>query len=373
MGFTVFWCPYDYLPYMRGDEGMDYPMKILHISPHLGGGVGTVIMDWIDKDINNHYKIALLDYANDKAKKWWLTKNSFLHSLYPKMAEYPDILNRLISEADIVLIHYWDHPMLADLFAGEIPDCRMVFWCHKNIKYPWKQVRYPDRFIDTSPVQTGGSCYSYIWSTGNMERFLAIEPKPHEGFNIGYVGTVDYKKIHPNFISICNEIMKFIPDVHFTFIGDVNKELLLSFFQPPPLPPLPLSSYKFTFTGNVDDVAPYLAEMDVFGYSLRPDHYGTCEIVLGEAMATGIPCVVMNNPVERTIITDTFNGFIGDETYYIGAIELLYRQPGLRIGVGINARNHAGKLYSIDTMIASWEQVFQEMIQKPKTRKEGLK
>ena len=42
-------------------------MRILHITPHLGGGVGAVILNWVTFDKNNEHKIITLDYANDNA------------------------------------------------------------------------------------------------------------------------------------------------------------------------------------------------------------------------------------------------------------------------------------------------------------------
>ena len=44
-------------------------MRILHITPHLGGGVGAVILNWVTFDKNNEHKIITLDYANDNALK----------------------------------------------------------------------------------------------------------------------------------------------------------------------------------------------------------------------------------------------------------------------------------------------------------------
>ena len=41
--------------------------KIFHITPHLGGGVGKVLLNWVTKDKNNCHEIATLDYANENA------------------------------------------------------------------------------------------------------------------------------------------------------------------------------------------------------------------------------------------------------------------------------------------------------------------
>lgn len=267
----------------------------------------------------------------------------------------------MMREADIVMMHWWDHPLLYALISEPLPACRMVAWAHKNISYSLPEITYPDLFLDTSPIQ---GHVQHIWSTGDMERFFNIKPAPHEGFNVGYCGTVDYKKLHRDFIPICKKIADVVPDVHFTVVGEMK-----------------LPDYKdelqmgglFTFIGKVDDVAPYLAEMNVFGYPLRPDHSGTCEQVLGEALAAGVVPVVMNNSAERLIIEDGRNGYIGiDEKDYVKAIQFLYSNPKIRKSMSKHARQDAKELYSIKKMVKQWDDVFQEMMKQPKRLREKL-
>lgn len=341
-------------------------MKILHITPHLGGGVGTVIIDWMDKIRDRDHHVCCLDSMNNKAVR----KLTSINQGYAwGMAGNPVALEMLIEGSDIVLVHYWDHPMLEELLfkrGAKIPDCRMVFWCHKNFQVPLNAMCYPDRFIDTSPIQAIAPFANpmmrgrytnreSIWSTGNMDRFLAIQPKPHEGFNIGTV--VSKKMDIPKTFGIFMEIAGKIPDAHFIWIGDA---IPVNFMDFP----------DFNFVGKVDDVAPYLALMDVFAYPLRPDHYGTCEIALGEAMAAGVVPVVMNNPAERLIIEDAVNGFIGREESHF--IDHFYYLKDNHQRFSLDCRKRARKLYSIDNMIASWDKVFNEMMRSPKTKRSPL-
>jgi glycosyltransferase involved in cell wall biosynthesis len=336
-------------------------MKILQISPHYGGGIGTVVSGWIRNDKFNAHHTYFLELCKDRK----------VNSLFVQM---DDIRHDMLG-SDIILCHYWDNPMLADLFVDPIPDCRLVFWCHKNISYSEKEMRYPDLWINTSPIQKKlikrtylpielgktlqyKDSKEYIWSTGNMERFFKIQPKKHKGFNVGYVGTVDYKKLHPDFIDMCEAIN--IPDVHFTVIGENNIH--------------GENDHRFTFTGKVDDVAPYLAEMDVFGYALRKDHYGTCEQVLGEAMAAGVVPVVMRNAAEKLIVKHIVTGMVAeDEQDYVGHIKFLYEHPNDRELMSLSAQYDAQKLYSIDTMVSCWNDVFEEMMSQPKRSRKELK
>jgi glycosyltransferase involved in cell wall biosynthesis len=343
-------------------------MKILHITPHLGGGVGTVIMDWMEKINFLNHRVICLDYANEKAKKA-LPLHTMIDNLGLNTG-HPAICYEIKHFTDIVLVHYWDHPMLAELLSKPLPDCRMVFWCHKNFQVPIEMQMYPDRYIDTSPIQallpyTGSRVVwkythrEHIWSTGNMDRFLAIEPKKHKGFNIG---TILSKKTHLRFYEMCKEIKKTIPDVRFTLLGEKGPGVSAGV----------LLDRAFRFYDKVDDVAPYLAEMDVFAYPLRSDHYGTCEIALGEAMCAGVFPVVMENFAERYIVEDGINGYVEPtEADFIDAIKFLSGFPTSPYSRR-NIKQRGRALYSIDRMIASWNKVFDEMMQKPKTKRDPL-
>ena len=122
-------------------------MRILHITNHLGGGLGTVIMGWLGLKSDGH-ALVCLDYANDKAK-------AFCNSHKVPLTDSCDtsMLHTLIEQAEIVLVHWYDHPTLLRLMEFPIPACRLIFWCHKNYEFSQKELEYPDLFIRTSPVQ----------------------------------------------------------------------------------------------------------------------------------------------------------------------------------------------------------------------------
>jgi len=333
-------------------------MKILDVTTHLGGGLGTVILN-LASHSDNH-AILCLDYANEKAKK--ICDNNYIW-MFDNQLQDRKHCNEMMAEADIVLVHWYDHPMLAELFSKPIPDCRMVFWAHKNYPVPQKEREYPDLFVNVSPIQRHGR---HIWSCGDMTRFQAIEPKKHKGFNIGYVGTVDYKKIHPSFALMLHKVGLAIPSARFTIVGEDNVTPLIQ-------APWVLDTNRYRFTGKVDDVVPYLAEMDVFGYPLREDHYGTGEQVLGEAMCAGVVPVVMANPAERTIVEHGYNGLVSlTENEYVDNVKLLYDNRQLRAELSENAKVFARELYSTETMISEWNKVFSEMMALPKRERGAL-
>jgi len=337
-------------------------MKILHIVPHLGGGVGNVICDWMEKVGPEDPVVCCLDYINKKATA--MLNNSrieWFDNLSDRLIIKLDMLMGLF-DIDIVLVHWWDHPMLEELIKTEFPACRLIFWCHKNYNIPTNIIQYPDLCIGTSLIQNMPD--GYIWSTVNMDKFINNYPTEHNRFNIGYVGTADYKKLHTNFVPMCQEIHRRIPNSKFTIVGDYN--------LPEDLAKSPDFDFM-NFVGKKDDVKCYYTNMDVFGYPLRSDHYGTCEQVIGEAMASGLPVVCMDNPCERTIIEEGVAGFLcKDEQEYIDNIEHLYYKPELRNFMGKNSRQAAVGIYNIKNMITAWDATFKDIMQKPKKERKPV-
>jgi glycosyltransferase involved in cell wall biosynthesis len=265
----------------------------------------------------------------------------------------------MIEQAEIVVVHWYDHPLLRSLVAQTWPAARVIFWCHKNYNVSEWALSYPDLFLNVSPIQGQGK--DYIWSTEDMSRFRAIKPKEHEGFNIGYVGTVDFKKLHPDFLKMCSRITDLVPDVRFNIIGENHLDKTW------------IHRHNEHFIGQVDDVAPYLAEMDLFMYPLRRNHYGTCEQALGEAMSAGVVPVVMNNGAEGIIVTDGLTGAVlSDVSQLISNVKILYEHVGLRKAISSRAREAARVRYDINVTVRNWERVFDKIMKQPKKERDRV-
>ncbi|MDH4129094.1 MAG: glycosyltransferase family 4 protein [Spirochaetota bacterium] len=353
--------------------------NILHITPHLGGGVGRVILNYLSKVKNDptfNHKVICLDYANENAVK--SAKNINL-SLWDKMSDNKQKILDLITQSDIILIHWWNHPLLFDfLVKTELPPCRLIMWSHISGFHPpyvftLKVLIFPDLFVFTTPVShetkevqkltdKQKKHLRVVWSTGGVEHVMNVKHKSHKGFNIGYIGTVDYCKIHPNFLTICDQIK--LPDIKFIVCGGSSEiEIMKEAEQ------LGINE-KFHFTGLVSDIIPYLSIFDVFGYPLSHYHYGTCDQVLAESMASGVVPIVLNNKMEQSMIQDGQTGIIAqNETEYIKAIEKLYHDKKLREILSKNAKEYATKAFSLEIMIRDWEKIFEELLNFPKTGK----
>jgi L-malate glycosyltransferase len=356
-------------------------IKILHITTHIGGGIGTVLLNYIKESEQNKkfiHKIIAMGYTETRAKK---KLNSIKTQYLDNMAgKHKQILNE-IAKSDIVLIHWWNHPLLADFLVREIlPPSRMVIWCHisghqapNNLTS--KLLKYPDMFVFASPqsyeikeVMDLSSEYQKrlrnIWSTGGVDRIKSVDLKKHDKFNIGYVGTVDYVKMHPDFLDMSEEAH--IPDVHFTIVGGPNKLQMEQEVKKRKI------ADKFTFTGFLteEEVLECLSAFDVFGYPLAPHHYGSCDQVLQEAMAMGVPPVVLDNPMEKYIVEDGITGIVAkNKKEYTRALEELRKDDKLRNTLSQKAKERAFERFSLQKEIKDWEKVFAEILAIPKTVK----
>jgi len=355
--------------------------KILHITTHLGGGIGSVVLNYLTKTakgVDFAHAVVCLGYVDDRATS--ALKEAGIPFTEHMSAHHQEILAQ-IENSDIVLIHWWNHPLLSDfLMREELPPSRVIIWSHvagatapNNLTD--KILKYPDLFVFTTPLShmtkdverldtKRKKCLRDIWSTGTVDRIKSLKPTKHSGFNIGYVGTVDFAKMHPDFLKMSSRAN--IPNVKFIVIGPPNGAQMAKEAER-----LGIGA-KFNFTGPLPEKEAWrhLASCDVFGYPLVPSHYGTCDLALQEAMTAGVVPVVLANPMESYMVQDRVTGIVAKDTdEYVKALEELYHNPKLRRTLSKNAREYAIRTFSLKKMTDDWEQVFHEILALPKTPK----
>ncbi|MDL2260440.1 glycosyltransferase family 4 protein, partial [Deltaproteobacteria bacterium OttesenSCG-928-K17] len=338
--------------------------KILHITPHLGGGVGRVLLNYFQAAHGgpNQHGAACLDGANAAAKA---RAESIGLSLFEHLGRNHEALFELVKAADLVVTHWWNHPLLSDLlWRGNWPAARVLLWSHVSGALPPQVITpylaaFPDIFAAASPVTLGLPVFSgraeprrgiappqingdstiasgngldspitfrprLLFSSAGVGHVARAEPRPHQGFRIGYLGTVDYAKMHPDFIDM-SLAAQLPPDVVFTVAGGPEHEALKREVDRRGL------AGRFEIIGPIDDVEGFLAELDVFGYPLNPEHYGTGEQVLIEAQAAGAPPVVLGGGAEEYVVEDGLTGLVAKSPEDYGAcLARLYHQRDLR-------------------------------------------
>lgn len=350
--------------------------NILHITPHFGGGVGSVLRGLIDElgRIDGfEQEIVTFDFINEQSRKWAKERG---HAVYSEISPLSPELHALVCAADIVHVHFWNHPLtylFLDSFSGK--KARVVIWAHCNGAYapylfPEAVLSFPQLFVTTSeysaktktiasqPAEWQSAHLRNVTSRCDTGDFLKITPEEHSGVVVGYVGTVDYCKMHRNSLDMLAAVSS--PDVRFVVCGGESHDIIQAEAQAKGW------GDRFDFKGKVSDVPAVLAEFDIFAYPLTKEHYGTGEQVLVEAMAAGIPQVVLDNGPESYIVKDGVTGIVADgPEEFTRAIERLAADPELRREMGENSRKCAAEQLTLAQMVAEWVGIYEELMTHP--------
>jgi glycosyltransferase involved in cell wall biosynthesis len=313
-------------------------MKVLHVTPHLGGGVGkahaaigAVLPDVVEQTF------VLLEAPRER--RYISQIESAGASVI--LAEGPDHVARLAAAADIVQFEFWNHPRLFECLARcAFPAMRSVFWSHisglSRPLIPQGLMDAASRFVfttDASLAVPTAAAARRKFSVINSGFGFAGEPRRairKKSPVVTYLGTVDFVKMNPLFFEAIDRLSL---AVGASIWGKVDPQgPVMARAQAMRNPD------RIVFRGETADPAAALAEADIFFYPLQPDHYGTAENALIEAMSLGLVPVVLNNPAEAAIVRDGETGFIAhslDEC--ISLLQMLFLLPDVRETISHNA------------------------------------
>lgn len=337
----------------RTVEGLDQ-MNILHIAAHLGGGAGKAISGIAMQgqgDFSDTHRIILLQ----EPEKSGYVQACREHGVSVSVWNGNTVDLRW---ADVIVVSWWNHPVMAR-FLRNFPaiSVPVILWSHINgCHYPmlpyrlaaeFERVLFTSPYSLENPMWTGAEreqirkCSALVWGIGRFEP-EQIEPKAaypdRDSFTVGYVGTLNYGKLHPRFFDYSRAVCERIPTARFVMAGDrdetLERDVRLAGLED-----------RFSFPGYVSDVPALMSRFDVFGYLLNPEHYGTTENVLLEAMACSLPVVVLRQNVERFIVPTEAGYLVETPRQYADCLEKLRRDLALRERLGRAARNHVLKQY----------------------------
>ena len=118
-----------------------------------------------------------------------------------------------------------------------------------------------------------------------------------KGFNVGYIGTLDWVKMHPDFLEISAGIR--IPEARFIICGrGAGEAKLREAARSRGL------EDRFQFLGFVEEIASIIEVLDVFGYPLCAGNYSAADLVLQEVMFAGVPPVIFAHGGTQVLIQD---------------------------------------------------------------------
>lgn len=321
-------------------------MNILHVTAHLGGGVGkahaalTAAMPFPARQ-----SFLLLEEPRDRR---YADEIAALRRPVAVAASLDDVALRA-AEADIVQFEFWNHPKLFECLARtEFPPMRAVFWAHvSGLFRPVIQpafIEEAERFAFTSPASLEIPAVralprerrGKLAVIGSAFGFEAPAPvvRTYGSPPICYLGTVDFVKMHPGFFDVIDGLSA---DVTTAVWGGMEPGGEVAAKAAAMRHP-----GRIRFMGQTADPRAAFSQSRIFFYPLQPDHYGTAENALVEAMSLGLVPVVLANPAECAIIRQGQTGFIADSIgECVEILDRLLADPDRVSEIGANAREVA--------------------------------
>lgn len=177
-----------------------------------------------------------------------------------------------IEDADLVWVHGWTSPVLDAFLRTPHPPARWLIWLHiagDSAPHMLTEAMagFPDMLVATSPYTASLPAFAnaraetaVVLAGGDLGRLAAMaRPEPTgDGLRIGYVGTLDATKMHPDFVAMSAAAA--IPDARFDIYGrgGGEKRLAQAIAE--------RGDTRFRLHGWASDIPAAMAAMDVFGY-----------------------------------------------------------------------------------------------------------
>jgi len=357
-------------------------MNILHITPHLGGGVGTVVTNmlrYFNANSTHNNTLICLDKLRSESKHF-LSQDGLL--FIENASSDILLLKKYINDSDVVLLHWWNHPLSGKFLYDlqKLGPCRLALWCHiSGLTEPNNlieaAIKISDKFIFTTPLSYGAkslrglsslqrSKLSWIWSTRGIDYFPAIPSDiKEEPLRLLYFGNLDYAKLSFTFPQIIKELGK---DAIFIDIAGPPVDKFID-----DLKSLNLQS-NVVYHGFVTEARKHelLNSASIFIYPLAPNHYGTCDQAIQEAMAYGLVPVVYSNPMEAYMIAHEENGIIASSPYdFIKSTRNLIENKHDLRRLSKSAKIFSHQYYNLSSLRDQWDHVFQSLSNLKKSSK----
>lgn len=338
-------------------------IKILHITAHLGGGVGKALSGLVVQSASSVSDINHTIVTLEEQEKPQFIELIKRYGCEVMVCPTTKCLNELIDASDVVQLEWWNHPAtIKTLCSQALPPMRLLVWCHVSGTYnpiiPRGLILAAHRFLFTSPCSLDAKevlnlpCdvterIGVVSSCGGFDGLPEQRDKSNDSLAVGYIGSLNFAKLHPRYVDFLSAVN--IPQFKVRLIGDVtNKDVLDHQCALSGRPGM------LEFRGYTRDVVSELNSINVLAYLLNPEHYGTAENALLEAMSMGIVPIVLDNPVERLIVDNSNTGIVvhtPDE--FAEAVKWLCENPAERQRIGIHAAKSVRERFSAAKMEAA--------------------
>ncbi|WP_374448090.1 glycosyltransferase family 4 protein [Stella sp.] len=317
-------------------------LRVLHVIAHLraGGAAGSVVAT--ARAAGGRHRVLALEPTVSP-----LIRLQLARAAIPILA--PDREAAALADADVVLLNFWNTPATL-AFLERLPSGLPVVGWLKTCGSAPPQLVPPalieraDRIVLTAAATAGRAPLAghpallappeTVRGVVDLEPFADLQPVPHAGFVVTYVGTIGPGKIHPDFVRL--SLAGAPPEARFVVCGAGGGEAALL-----QAAEAAGARDRFHLPGFVGDLRPVLAASDVFGYPLAPDTYSSSDRSLQEAMRAGLPPVILRHGGIVDMVEHGRTGLVVDERDYGAALAALAADPDLRRRLGRAAADHA--------------------------------
>jgi glycosyltransferase involved in cell wall biosynthesis len=338
--------------------------KILHITPHLGGGVGKAISTLVRNDKKYcHQVITLEKNINDKFYNIIKKKNKVVTTNKAK------IIKKLIRDSDIIQVEFWNHPLLLKvLISLKNFKHRVIFWLHvsgeKFPKIPLKVLQ--NKNLDIVFSSKRSFQYHRKFNKGNFHFISSATSlsqkviKVKNFFKCVYIGSFHKNKINKKFISLISKNLDIIGNLNMFGENELKNIFLLEIKKKK-------LHKKIFINGFKKDIKNILNKSSVLLYFLERDHYGTGENILIESMSLGLIPVVLNNPLEKSIIKHNMNGIVIKDTKKLRQVlyKLKYNNK-FRVNLSRKCIQYANDNFNTKTQVINFCNLYDNKIKKSK-------
>ena len=365
--------------------------KVLHLTTHLNtGGITTYIQNLIEPLRKHDFEISVLSSGGICEQNFrqlhaqiWDFPIKTKSELHPKLYWHLPKIARLCREQKIDILHA--HTRVTQVMAfwlGIMTGIPTVTTCHgfykrrlgRWINPAWGKVAIAisepvaghlknDFHRKPESVCLVHNGINIIRLAEEYSRQGLDAAKKMFGFNpenkvIGMVARLSQDKGHDYLIRAFHVLVKDFPGIRLLIVGDGRERASLETL----VHDLGLDK-QVVFTGNLMQVAPALAAMDIFVLPATwREGFGLSII---EAMACGKPVIVTNIWALNSLIKDHSTGLLIEpksETEIIRALSSLLTDNRLCESLGSQGKKMVNSFFSIEHMAAGIAAVYQAVL-----------
>ena len=346
-------------------------MNIVHIIPKIthGGGMPNIITE-AKTSIRLGKNSSNLVVSLESGVSPELLKEALTTGLKILVTPSKELLIKILSKADILVIHYWNCPSLY-LFYRFLKDQKITCRICVNLKVngctipqivPNWVYQSADGFI-TSSLATPTTnfekhtIYKVLPSLVNLPDCSSLPKAPSfDTFQLFHAGTLNAFKIHPNFIKLHTEISEKNYILNIWGAGaDEQFEKNVS------------ENKWIHYHGFSNSLPKNILTQHLLCNPQNALSYGSFDKIMLESQWLGKPVIVLKESFISSHIKHTINGLVAEnEGDYNEQLKYIIENPSDYLSLSQRAFEYAHDTYSVESIVLQLVDIYEKMLDLPK-------